>query len=75
MQAEAGDKLVIHGHAVGRKERHATIVEVRGVDGAPPYVVHWDHDPSDKPHDHLFYPWPDADIEHVTRSADDVQGP
>jgi amino acid transporter len=68
MKAEVGDKLVIRGHAIGMKERHATIVEVRGADGAPPYVVHWDDELTDEPHDHLFYPGPDADVEHVSRS-------
>jgi hypothetical protein len=47
------------------KERHATIVGVQGDDGGPPYVVHWADDPPGEPHDHLFYPGPDADIEHV----------
>jgi hypothetical protein len=68
MKAEPGDKLVIRGHAIGTKERHATIIEVRGADGAPPYLVRWDDDLSDQPHDHLFFPGPDADVEHVTRS-------
>lgn len=63
MKATVGDKLVIRGHAVGRPERRATIVEIRGEDGGPPYVVHWDDDPADEPQDHLFFPGPDADIE------------
>jgi len=67
MKAKAGDKFVIRGHAIGMKERHATIVEVRGADGAPPYIVHWDDERSDEAHDHLFYPGPDADIEHIPR--------
>ena len=49
---------------MGRVERRATIVEVRGEDGGPPYVVHWEDDPHDVPHDHLFFPGPDADVEH-----------
>lgn len=67
MRAEIGDRLVIRGHAVGRPERTATIVEVRGADGAPPYVVRWDDDPHDVPQDHLFFPGSDADVEHVAR--------
>jgi len=65
MKAAIGDRLVIRGHTVGQKERHATIVEVHGDEGAPPYVVHWDDDPGDTPQDHLFYPGSDADVEHV----------
>ena len=61
MKAEVGDKLTIRGHTVGQKERHATIVEVHGEDGAPPYVVHWDDDRGEA--DHLFFPGSDADID------------
>jgi len=68
MQAAVGDQLVIRGHAVGQRERHATIVEVRGMDGAPPYVVHWHDDPNDVPQDHLFFPGSDADVEHMPQS-------
>ena len=71
MKARVGDRLVIRGHAIGMKERHATIVGVQGDDGGPPYVVHWADDPPGEPHDHLFYPGPDADVEHVP----DTDGP
>lgn len=64
MKASVGDRLLIRGHDVGHVERRATIVEVRGEDGGPPYVVHWDDDPHDVPHDHIFFPGPDADVEH-----------
>jgi hypothetical protein len=64
MKAAVGDRLLIRGHQVGRVERSATIVEVRGEDGGPPYVVHWDDDPRDTPLDALFFPGPDADVEH-----------
>ncbi len=69
MKAQVGDRLAIRGHSVGTKERHATIVEVRGDDGAPPYVVHWDDDPGDTPQDHLFFPGPDADVEHLPQGG------
>jgi hypothetical protein len=64
MKASVGDRLLIRGHDVGSVERRATIVEVQGGDGGPPYVVHWDDDPHDVPHDHIFFPGPDADVEH-----------
>ena len=41
MRAAVGDRLVIRGHVVGQAERHATVIDVRGKDGAPPYVVEW----------------------------------
>lgn len=65
MKAASGDRLVIHGHRVGNKVRSATIVEVRGDDGGPPYLVHWDDDPHDPPHDNLFFPGSDAEVEHT----------
>jgi hypothetical protein len=64
MRAVAGDKVVIRGHRIGTVPRSGVIVEVRGEDGAPPYLVRWEGDP----HEHLFYPGSDADIEHA---ADD----
>jgi hypothetical protein len=63
MHATIGDHLVIHGHAVGSRSRRATIVEVRGPDGGPPYVVRWDDEAGDEPSGHLFFPGPDADLE------------
>ncbi|HEY6531551.1 MAG TPA: DUF1918 domain-containing protein [Acidimicrobiales bacterium] len=60
MKATVGDRLVIRGHQIGHRERHATIVEVRGPDGTPPYLVRWDDDAGD----HLYFPGSDADVEH-----------
>lgn len=64
MQVAVGDVLVIRGHKIGAPERRATVLEVRGDDGGPPYVVRWHDDPSDQPHEHLFFPSSDADVEH-----------
>ena len=61
MQAAAGDRVVIRGHQVGGVQRTGLILEVRGENGAPPYIVRWDDDPEQ--HDHLFFPGSDADIE------------
>lgn len=60
MQASAGDRIVIKGHHIGEPERDCVIVAVRGEDGAPPYVVRWE----DSGHDTLFFPGPDAVLEH-----------
>ncbi len=65
MRAVPGDRLVIRGHRVGESHRVASIVDVRGEDGAPPYVVLCDDDP----HEHVFYPGSDADIEQVGASG------
>jgi hypothetical protein len=61
MQAKIGDQLTIRGHHVGDPERHAEIVEVHGVDGAPPYLVRWD----DSGHSTLLFPGTDAVVEHL----------
>jgi hypothetical protein len=39
MNASVGDRLVIKGHHVGEPDRNAEIIEVRGEDGGPPYLV------------------------------------
>jgi len=61
MHARVGDQLTIRGHHVGEPERHAEIVEVRGEEGDPPYLVLWD----DTGHRTLFFPGTDAVIEHL----------
>jgi hypothetical protein len=57
MRAKVGDRLVVHGRKVGDRERAGDIVEVRGVDGAPPYLVHWDDGVED-----LIIPSSDASV-------------
>lgn len=58
-----GDAVIIRGHAVGGHERRGRIVEVKGADGGPPYMVQWLDDPHDEPHAVLFFPGSDADFE------------
>jgi hypothetical protein len=62
MQAKVGDTLVVKGHHLGDKDREAVIIEVRGANGAPPYLVRWHDD-----HESVFYPSSDTVIEHVSR--------
>jgi len=64
MRAEVGDRLVIKGHSVGDPDRDGEIIEVKGENGAPPWVVRW----SDG-HEGLLFPGSDAVIEHYPRSA------
>jgi hypothetical protein len=58
MQATAGDRLLVHGKNVGLADRHGEIIEVRGANGAPPYVVRF----SDG-HEGLVFPGPDCVVE------------
>ena len=44
MKASAGDELTVKGRGQGDEDRHGTIIEVRGPDGAPPYLVRWRDD-------------------------------
>lgn len=62
-RAEAGDIVVVRGKAIDQRVRRGLITEVRGPDGEPPYVVRWFDDPHAEPHDVLFFPGSDADIE------------
>jgi hypothetical protein len=61
-RAQPGDLIVIRSHKVGRKERTGRIIDARGDDGGPPYLVQWHDDPHDEPHEVLFFPGSDADV-------------
>ena len=61
MRAQVGDRIVIKGHHVGEPDRDCEVLEVRGPEGAPPYVVRWDDDG----HEGLFFPGSDALAEHL----------
>lgn len=65
MKASVGDRLVIKGHHVGESDRDAEIIEVRGEDGGPPYVVRW----SDDGHEGLFFPGSDASVQRSRRGT------
>ena len=65
MKAKVGDRLVIKGHYVGAPDRDAEILEVRGEDGGPPYIVRWE----ETGHETLFFPGSDAVIEHFDHEA------
>ncbi|MFN2538519.1 MAG: DUF1918 domain-containing protein [Mycobacteriales bacterium] len=60
MKAQVGDLVVVHGRKVGDAERRGEVVEVRGRDGAPPYVVHWET----AERDGLFFPSSDVTVHH-----------
>jgi len=62
MDAKVGDHLLVEGRTVGEGRREGEVVEVRGQDGGPPYVVRWTDG-----HQALVSPGPDAHVEHVPR--------
>ncbi|HLZ38636.1 MAG TPA: DUF1918 domain-containing protein [Mycobacteriales bacterium] len=65
MWASVGDRLVVKGHHQGEPDRDAEILEVRGGDGAPPFLVQW----SDDGHVGLVFPGPDAVVDHCTAGS------
>jgi len=59
MRASIGDRVVVRSRHVGVPERIGDIVEIRGVEGTPPYLVRW-HDSGSAG---LVYPGSDATID------------
>lgn len=55
MHATVGDRIVQHGRTVGLRDQVSEIVEVRGQDGTPPYLVRFPDG-----HEGLVYPGPDS---------------
>ena len=58
MRATLGDRIVVKGHRIGEPDRDCEVLEVRGTDGSPPYLVRW----GDSGHETLFFPGPDASV-------------
>jgi hypothetical protein len=58
MRATVGDQLHVHGRTVGEQDHLGQILEVRGADGEPPYLVRYPDG-----HESLVFPGPDAVIE------------
>jgi hypothetical protein len=58
MQATKGDRLLVHGKNVGLADKSGEIIEVRGDNGAPPYLVRFADG-----HEGLVFPGPDCVVE------------
>jgi len=59
MEAQQGDRLLMHGRTVGQHDRVAEIVEVMGDRGEPPYRVRFEDG-----HEAVMSPGPDSVVEH-----------
>jgi hypothetical protein len=57
MRAQVGDRVVVEGRTDNQHKREGEVIEVRGEDGSPPYVVRWGDG-----HEALTFPGPDAHI-------------
>ncbi len=55
MRANVGDEILVHSRAVGMPEQTGEIIEVRGADGAPPYLVRFGDG-----RESLVFPGPDC---------------
>ncbi|HVA05184.1 MAG TPA: DUF1918 domain-containing protein [Acidimicrobiales bacterium] len=64
MKAQVGDRIVIRGHHCGDPNRDGEILEVRGADGGPPYIVRW----GDDGHETLFFPGDDAFVQNFVHA-------
>lgn len=58
MNATVGDRIRVHGRTVGAGEQLGEIVEVRGENGQPPYLVRF----SDG-HEGLIFPGSDCEVD------------
>lgn len=65
MRASIGDRIIIKGHHIGEPDRDGEIIEVKGEDGGPPYVVRW----ADSDHEVLFFPGSDASVQHYEHTT------
>ena len=65
MKAEVGDRIVVASGTLHRPIRDGEIQQI-GEGGGGPYLVRW----SDG-NESLFFPGPDAHVEHVSREAGD----
>ena len=59
MRAVVGDRLHVHGRVVGTPDHTSVIIEIRGPDGTPPYLVR-----RDDGHETLVFPGSDTSVEH-----------
>ena len=69
MHAAVGDRVVIKRHRVGTPDRDGEIVEIKGRDGQPPYMVRW----SDTGRVSWFIPGSDAFVQR-RGDEDDANG-
>ena len=58
MNAAQGDRIIIHGRTVGAADRHGEIIEVKGENGEPPYLVKFDDG-----HESVVFPGGDFAVE------------
>jgi hypothetical protein len=64
MQAVVGDRIIVQSAHVDERTRDGEVLEVRGTDDGPPFLVRW----SDTGHETLVFPGPDTIVRHADAS-------
>lgn len=57
MHASAGDRIVVRGRTVDTADRSGEVLEARGADGGPPFLVRFADG-----HEGLVFPGPDVQV-------------
>ncbi|MGH3988295.1 MAG: DUF1918 domain-containing protein, partial [Pseudonocardiaceae bacterium] len=60
MHAVPGERIIVRRSHLGEPASDGEIIEVRGPDGSPPFLVRW----SDTGNEALVFPGSDAEIHH-----------
>ncbi|MFP5218406.1 MAG: DUF1918 domain-containing protein [Actinomycetes bacterium] len=63
LTAHRGDRLVVRGRRQGEPDREGEVLEARGANDGPPFLVRWSHDG----HTGLYFPSSDAFVKHEAR--------
>ncbi len=58
MHAKVGDRFVVHPNHLDEPIRDGEVIQVRGADGQPPYLIRW----SDDGHESLVFPGPGMEV-------------
>jgi hypothetical protein len=66
MKVQVGDMIEVRGRHVDDFPRRGEVLEVRGKDGGPPYLMQWD----DNPHQCIYFPGSDAVVHHFDHEVD-----
>lgn len=59
MRVTPGDRIIIRGRTVEAPDRHGEVLECRGPEGGPPYLVRFDDG-----HQSVVFPGGDFVVEH-----------
>lgn len=70
MKAHPGDRIILAASHIDQATRHGEVIEVRGKDGDPPYLIRWADG-----HTGLLYPGPGAILRVEAEGEHHAAGP